>query len=641
MAIRTFNSVGGFSVGETADAVILANGDVTTSNGTFSGVIQANTSIKTDSILHINGTPWDFVTAGGNTTEMQFNDGGDLGGKSTFTFDKTTNLLQLLGNANIGNINATGVINSVGNVTAPYFIGNVVGNISGTITVPGNNTAVLFNQSGNAGASDALKFDYAANTLTLIGNLVTTNANLGNLTKSNYFSGTFDLLSNAQPNITSLGTLLSLEVTGNANVNGNLNTANLNVTKVTSNLVPSSNISYDLGGTGLLWNDLYIKNILLGSTSIGSTGNVVTTEAANIANNLSAGSITSRGDATMQANLIVSGNLTVSGTTTYVDVSTMAVKDPIIELGGSNGGGNIGAYDGKDRGLLLHNYESGGSGPVNQFIGWDTGNTEFALGSNVTVSGEIVTYNSFGNIRLNTVQGNLNGTVLQASQTSITEVGTLGNLVISGNLQVNTAANIASLKAGGLTYPVADGASGQVLSTYGNGSLYFATISTSSITNGSSNVVVTNDGNVTISSAGNANILTVTGTGVNVAGTLNSTGNATVGTLVIGNSSVRSSSISTSTTSKSTLVEFNVTGTRAVEFFVKGEDASGSKYSVATVSAVHNGTTTDYAVYGTVNLGGTTGSLEVNYNSGTSNLRLDVTPSSSNSTAWTIQYRTI
>ena len=45
------------------------------------------------------------------------------------------------------------------------------------------------------------------------------------------------------------------------------------------------------------------------------------------------------------------------------------------------------------------------------------------------------------------------------------------------------------------------------------------------------------------------------------------------------------------------------------------------------------------STFGTVNLGGYTGSLAVNISSGS--IRLQVTPSSSNSTVWTTQYRVI
>jgi hypothetical protein len=76
-----------------------------------------------------------------------------------------------------------------------------------------------------------------------------------------------------------------------------------------------------------------------------------------------------------------------------------------------------------------------------------------------------------------------------------------------------------------------------------------------------------------------------------------------------------------------------------VEFFVKGIDSAGSKYSVAKIVAVTNGTAVDYTTFATINLGGMTGSLSVNMVS--SNVALQVTPSSSNSTVWVTQYRFI
>ena len=67
----------------------------------------------------------------------------------------------------------------------------------------------------------------------------------------------------------------------------------------------------------------------------------------------------------------------------------------------------------------------------------------------------------------------------------------------------------------------------------GNGSLLTGITASAgnSIVNGNSNVTVAANGNVTTSVAGNSNIFIVTGTGVNVSGTLNSTGNANVGNL--------------------------------------------------------------------------------------------------------------
>jgi len=65
-------------------------------------------------------------------------------------------------------------ISTTGNVTAAYFIGNVVGNISGNITVQGANTEVLFNDDGGANASPAFTFNKASNVVTVTGNVSAT-----------------------------------------------------------------------------------------------------------------------------------------------------------------------------------------------------------------------------------------------------------------------------------------------------------------------------------------------------------------------------------------------------------------------------------------------------------------------------------
>ena len=70
--------------------------------------------------------------------------------------------------------------------------------------------------------------------------------------------------------------------------------------------------------------------------------------------------------------------------------------------------------------------------------------------------------------------------------------------------------------------------------TNNNFNQLFATAGITGIANGTSNVNIPQaNGNVTISSAGAANVLIVTGTGVNVAGTLNSSGLATLGNLSV------------------------------------------------------------------------------------------------------------
>ena len=161
--------------------------------------------------------------------------------------------------------------------------------------------------------------------------------------------------------------MASLHVVGNANIDGNINGGNLNVTsKVISSLVPGPNDTLTLGNVGNIWNSLYVTNINIGTTFIRSSANVILMDAANIGNNLSTDSLTVRSDGTVQGNMTISGNLTVAGNTTYINVTNLDIKDPLISMGGSGNGGNATAYDGKDRGMVLLNYYSNGSGPVNE-----------------------------------------------------------------------------------------------------------------------------------------------------------------------------------------------------------------------------------------------------------------------------------
>ena len=116
-------------------------------------------------------------------------------------------------------------------------------------------------------------------------------------------------------------------------------------------------------------------------------------------------------------------------------------------------------------------------------MGWDSSNSEFAFGSNVTVASEVTTFNSFGNVRANYFIGN-------GSQ-------------LTG----------------------------------------IAAVTAVSLINGNSNVVVAANNNVTVSVTGTPNVATFTSTGVNIAGyanlgsgNLTTTGNVVAG-YIIGNGS--------------------------------------------------------------------------------------------------------
>jgi hypothetical protein len=144
-------------------------------------------------------------TPGGSNTQVQFNDAGTLTGTSDFLYDKATNTLTLTGNISVNTVNT--------------------GNIVGVLTTQ---------DQPNITSVGTLT------SLVVTGNISSGNANLGNLVTANYFVGFGNNLSNIQasnitgqvsnaivartvylnnqPNITSVGTLSSLTISGTTNL---------------------------------------------------------------------------------------------------------------------------------------------------------------------------------------------------------------------------------------------------------------------------------------------------------------------------------------------------------------------------------------------------------------------------------------
>ena len=193
-----------------------------------------------------------------------------------------------------------------------------------------------------------------------------------------------------------------------------------------------------------------------------------------------------------------------------------------------------------------------------------TDRVTFGLPDNVTVTGNLGAGNLSGT--------NITGTLSTAAQTNITSVGTLTTLgvtgnVIAGNLNSNAAVTgttgvfSGNVTGGNISTGGVIGATGNITGSYflGNGS-QLTGIDATAIQNGTSNVRVAASGNVTVSSAGTADVLTVTATGANIAGTLNTgTGNANVGNL-----GVTTVVATTLTGTLSTAAQPNITSTGAL-----------------------------------------------------------------------------
>ena len=583
-------SLGNLSISNNTITTTNANGNIILNPGGSGNVSITSNLVVSGNIAGNNIAVNGSLNVSGSATFANLDLGNLVSDGSISTDGLTSNTLSVSGNADVGNLSSSGEITAVGNITGGNIISN--GDITAEGNVYGNNL-------------------FLTNDATIPGNL---------------------------------------DLGGDLALAGDLSAGNLGVTGfVFTNLIPSLNETYTLGNATNRWKDVYLagNSIVLGNTTISSTQtDTFTTANANVYHTLRAGNATFTANVVMNQSLSVAGNLTVSGNTTYINVTDLNVTDPIIELGGTANGGNANAFDSKDRGLYLHNYYSNGSGPVNQYVGWKTANNQFEFGSNVDITNGVVTVNEYANVKANVLIGNLSGGLLTNAQPNITSVGNLTSLVVAGNANVTGRANVGTLVASNLTYPTSDGTVGQVLSTYGNGALYFATIDTFQIQNGNSNVYVYENGNIAISSNGVSNVLVISDTGITISGgaDLGDTVSANIidanEKIGLGPTEIQWAEITTtSTTANQVIASIDSTLARGVEFFVRGVEADGAKYSVATLQAVHDGSDVDFSNYGTVVKGGTPGYLGVIWNSG--NIELVVTPASSNSTVWTTQYRTI
>jgi cytoskeletal protein CcmA (bactofilin family) len=405
------------------------------------------------------------------------------------------------------NISATGNVGIDGEIHAAN------GTITNNLSVAGNIDGSILNLSGNFVSQGNLSL---VGTATIDGNVSANNiSGLGDI------STTGNLLGN---NLTGTG---NLSVTGNITGN-NLSIDNLatlsNVAlsgTIDGNLIPSANNTKSIGTSSNVWSNIHLgdQGVLIGNTSITNVNGAITTPTANITGNLNTSNLDISHSTTAHGDVTILGNLTVSGTTEYINVTELSVMDPVISLGGEADGQDSAGYDGKDRGMLLRNYLEDGSNPENHFLGWKSSDREFvAIATVADSTGDVITVGEFGNVRANTFKGNVEGRVLTAAQPNITSVGTLASLSLSGAITTPGAANVGSLKASGITYPTADGDSGQVLTTNGAGDLFFGSPVSNQLVNGNSNVVVNANSNVTISVAGVANVVNVTNTAATVKG---------------------------------------------------------------------------------------------------------------------------
>lgn len=181
-------------------------------------------NIKSDHLLYANGSPYVFTTnAAGTNTQVQFNDGNSFAGSANLTFDKVSNTL-----------------------TVAYFSGN------------GHYLTDLI------GTQVTGEVAYANRANSVAG------ANVTGQVSNSLVAGT--VYTNTQPNITSVGTLTSLSVSGDGSVGGNFT--------ITGNLIVSGTQT-SVNSTTVNINDINLVLANNATTAAQANGGGITINGAN------------------------------------------------------------------------------------------------------------------------------------------------------------------------------------------------------------------------------------------------------------------------------------------------------------------------------------------------------------------------
>jgi hypothetical protein len=449
--------------------------------GSGAGLTAIPNSALTNSSITINGSA---VSLGGSVT-IDTSASGLTGNtlnsnivNSSLTSVGTLGSLSVTGNISGGNLTmagyitttgANGNISGVNNLSANTVVGTLTTSSQPNITLLGNLTAL--SASGNittTGNVIAAKFYGDGSNLTGLP------ASYGNTQVAAYlptYAGNIGgtISTSSQPNITSVGTLSSLSVTGN------ITAGNISATRLTGALTTASQTSITALGnivTGT-WSATPIQNSYLANSSLTINGT----------------SVSLGGTATVTA---------AAGTLTGTTLNSTVVNSSLTSVG------NLTALN------VSGNITTAGNVVAAKFYG--DGSALTGISSNFG-NAQIASY-------LPTYAGNIGGTVTTAAQPKITSLGNLTALSASGN--ISTTGNVVAAKfygdGSGLTGVASDFGNAQIaayLPTY-TGNVLAANVTAATVTANIStaNITSINGGTIKIQTTGAGDIqLNPLGTG--------------------------------------------------------------------------------------------------------------------------------
>jgi|694.fasta_scaffold01024_17 hypothetical protein len=485
---------------------LTVDGNITSGNANLGNLLTANFvnvssnlfvtdtanvgNLRTDNLLYSNGSPWDLGgNPAGNNTQLQFNDNSEFGASANLTFNNTTNLLTVLGNTQFNNAN-------LGNLATANYV-NVVYDLNGNIANFSGNLISL-----NANLGNAVTANFFIGSGNNLSNIQGANVT-GDVANANYSSFSGYVTASNQSNITSVGNLTDLTIgnlvsnvviiggnitaTGNVTasnfigrfangnsyveiplVNGNITlTANgsttLTVTEsnltVAGNLVPSSNLTYNLGSPTQRWNDLYISGNTIdlnGSTiTSGSNGITLTNPLGGTFTVIGTGNSNTASIVNGSSSIIVDANANINISSDTVSNVVVISSTGILVNGNANITANLTSGNANLGNLATANYV----------------NVSYHLeGNTATFIGNLTSLNAnLGNLAIANyvnVAYEVNGNIANFSGNLTSANANLGNLVkanyanfafdLTGNTATFTGnANVANL---GTTNLIATGA---------------------------------------------------------------------------------------------------------------------------------------------------------------------------------------
>jgi hypothetical protein len=416
-------------------------------------------------------------------------------------------------------------------------------------------------------------------------------------------------------------------VNANANVTvssaGVANVLNITATGpiVTGNLLPSANITYDLGSSNLRWKDLWLSNstLYIGNVTIAATATTLTVNGSNVLTGTQSGDILTGGNVSATGNvtggnLLTGGNVSATGNATAGNILTAglisatgnATSGNLLTAGVVSGTGNITGGNILTAGIVsaTGNLTAGNISTLGSFGAAALSAAGNVTGGNLVTSGVVTSTGNVigGNVltagivsaTANVTGGNLTtggqvsatanvigGNVLTAGEVSATGNATAGNVLTGGIVSATGNATAGNLTTGGQVSATANVIGGNVLtagivSATGNitgdyflGNVFYANgITASKIYSGNSEVNVTSSGgNVNVSIGGTSNVVVFSTEGEYVTGLLSVSGNITGGNVLFGSGIVSGTgnitgNVITSTTLNSTTVSAsgNITG---------------------------------------------------------------------------------